>query len=185
MPSRRRALAALVGLPHLAACVPNREELHASHFAPAAAATDLRNLQSRRFDTEDEGALLQAVAGVLQDLGFQIDESRPQIGLVAGSKERSAVEAGQVAAQVLLVLLAAAAGAQHRVVMDRDQRIRIAVVVRRVPGQPSLVARATMQRVVQNTDNQMTRIETLDDPRLYREFFSMLSQSAFLTAHEI
>jgi hypothetical protein len=31
----------------------------------------------------------------------------------------------------------------------------------------------------------MSRVETLDDPKLYQEFFNMLSQSAFLTAHEI
>jgi hypothetical protein len=98
----------------LIGCVPNREEAHAEHFLPAAAATDLRGLQSRRFDTKDEGMLLQAVAGVFQDLGFQIDESRPQVGLIAGSKDRSAIEAGQVAAQILLALLAGAAGTQYR-----------------------------------------------------------------------
>jgi hypothetical protein len=83
------------------------------------------------------------------------------------------------------VLLAAASRSQHRVVMDRDQRIRIALVLRHLPGQAGTIARVTMQRVVMNTDNQMTRIETLDDPALYREFFNMLSQSIFLTAHEV
>lgn len=166
-------------------CVQN-PELPAAHFTPAASALDLRSVQSRRFDTLDEHLLLQAVAGVLQDLGFQIEESRPRIGLIMGSKDRSAIEAAQVAGQILLALLAGAAGSrQHRVIMDRDQRIRIAVVVRRAPNQPSLVARATMQRVVVNTENQMSRIETLDDVRLYQEFFNMLSQSVFLTAHEV
>lgn len=168
-----------------AGCVKSREEVHAGHFTPAAAASSLRSMQSRRFETRDERMLLQAVAGVLQDLGFQIEESQSQVGLVSGSKDRSAVEAGQVAVQVLLVILAAAARSQHRVVMDENQRIRIAVVVRPAPNEPSLVARATMQRVVLNSDRQMSRIETLDEPLLYQEFFNMLSQSAFLTAHEI
>ena len=185
MNRRRDILVASAGLLALPACIPNKEEIQAGHFTPGAAATELRALQSRRFDTRDESIILQAVAGVFQDLGFQIDESRPQVGLIAGSKDRSAVEAAQVAVQVLLVFLAAASRSQHRVVMDRDQRIRIAVVVRPVPNQPSLVARATMQRVVLNTDNQMTRIETMDDPQLYQEFFNMLAQSVFLTAHEI
>lgn len=185
MRSRRSSLRLLIGTTLvLPACVP-KEELHASHFTLAGSATDLRAIQSRRFDTRDETTMLQAVAGVMQDLGFQIDESRPSVGLIAGSKARSAIEAGQVAAQILLVLLAAAAGTQHRAVMDRDQRIRIAVVVRPVPNQPSVVARATMQRVVVNTDNRLSRIETLNDARLYQEFFNMLSQSLFLTAHEI
>ncbi len=166
------------------ACV-EQNELHARHFTASDATTNLRSLQSRRFDTSDETQMLQAVAGVLQDLGFQIDESRPSVGLVAGSKDRSAVEAGQVAAQMLLVLLAAAARSQHRAVLDRDQRIRIAVVVRPAREPNALSARATMQRVVTNTDNRLSRIETLDDPALYQEFFNLLSQSLFLTAHEI
>lgn len=185
MLARREVLFLLSSAAGLVACVPEREATHAAHFMPAVAASDLRSLQSRRFDTRDESALLQSVAGVFQDLGFQIDESRPQVGLIAGSKERSAVEAGQVAAQILLALLAGAAGAQYRGVMDRDQRIRIAVVVRPVPSQPSLVARVTMQRIVTNTDNQLSRVETLSEPRLYQEFFNMLSQSVFLTAHEV
>ncbi|RVT99575.1 hypothetical protein EOD42_05705 [Rhodovarius crocodyli] len=168
-----------------AGCVPEAET-HASHFTLGSSVVQQRQLQSRRYDTADERMLLQAVAGVFQDLGFQIDESRPQIGLIMGSKERSAVEAGQVAAATLLILLAAAAGApQQRVVIDRDQRIRILVVVRRVPQQEAVVARVTMQRVVVNTENRLSRIETLDDPRLYQEFFNMLSQSVFLTGHEI
>ena len=182
---RRRLLLAPAGLLGLPACLQTKEEIQAGHFTPGATATELRSLQSRRFDTRDEAMILQAVAGVLQDLGFQIDESRPQVGLVAGSKDRSAVEAGQVAVQVLLVMLAAAARTQHRVVMDENQRIRVAVVVRPVPNQAALIARATMQRVVLNTENRMSRVETLDDPKLYQEFFNMLSQSAFLTAHEI
>lgn len=169
----------------LSGCVQN-PELQAAHFTPATSTVDLRSVQSRRFDTLDEQLLLQAVAGVLQDLGFQIEESRPRVGLIMGSKERSAIEAAQVAGQILLALLAGAAGVQqHRVIMDRDQRIRIAVMVRRAPGQSALVARATMQRVVINTENRLSRIETLDDARLYQEFFSMLSQSVFLTAHEV
>lgn len=182
---RRGFLAGPTALLGLGGCLQSREEIQAGHFTPGAAATSLRAVQSRRFETRDETMLLQAVAGVLQDLGFQIEESRSQVGLIAGSKDRSAVEAGQVAAQMLLVMLAAAGRTQHRVVMDENQRIRIAVVIRPAPNEPSLIARATMQRVVLNTDRQMSRIETLDAPALYQEFFNMLSQSVFLTAHEI
>lgn len=168
-----------------AGCIP-QEEMHASHFTPSSSVVQQRAMQSRRYDTTDETMMLQAVAGVMQDLGFQIDESRPQVGLIMGSKDRNAVEAAQVAAATLLILLAAAAGTpQQRVVIDRDQRIRILVVVRRTPQPGSLIARVTMQRVVNNTENRASRIETLEDPRLYQEFFNMLSQSVFLTAHEI
>jgi hypothetical protein len=178
----RGALAATAAM--MAGC-RTREDLHAEALTPPASVVAQRALQTRRFDTRDETALLQAAVGVLQDLGFTIEETRPQSGLVVGSKNRDAVEAGQVATQVLLVLLAAAAGTQHRVVMDRDQRIRVLVVVRLTPGGTASTARVTFQRVVMNTDNQVSRAETLEGPRRYQAFFDHLAQSAFLTAYEI
>lgn len=169
----------------LAGCAGSREEMHAAALTPAASAVSQRVQQSRRFDTRDEGLLLRAVVGVLQDLGFVIEETRAEAGLVMASKDRDAVEAGQVAAQMLLVMLAAAARTQHRVVMDRNQRIRVLVVVRPTTDRASVTARATFQRVVINTDNQVSRTETLDDERLYQAFFDQLAQSAFLTAHGV
>ena len=47
-----------------------------------------RQLQTRRFETEDEKALLIAGSGVLQDLGFNLDESETQLGVLVGSKKR-------------------------------------------------------------------------------------------------
>ena len=55
-----------------------------------------RRLQTRLFDTSDEGKILSASAGVLQDLGFNLDESETDLGLIVVSKERDATEAGQV-----------------------------------------------------------------------------------------
>ena len=45
-----------------------------------------RQLQTRRFDTSDETMVLQSVAGLLQDLGFNIDESETKLGIIVASK---------------------------------------------------------------------------------------------------
>ena len=183
---RRRILRSglLAPLAGLSAC-QSREEIHANALTPASSVVSQRVLQTRRFDTRDDTLLLQAAVGVLQDLGFVIEESRSQAGLVTGTKMRDATEAGQVAGQLLLVLLAAAARSQHRVVMDRDQTIRAQVVVRSAPDRSGMLARATFQRVVRNTDGQVSRLETIEDAELYRGFFDQLAQSSFLTSHEI
>ncbi len=49
-----------------------------------------RQAQTRRFDTSDETMLLSASAAVLQDLGFNLDESETKLGLVVASKDRDA-----------------------------------------------------------------------------------------------
>ena len=144
-----------------------------------------RQQQMRRFDTTNEIALLAASAGVLQDLGFSIDETAPGMGLLVGSKDRSAVEGQQVAAQLFLAALVAASGGRADPVWDRNQKIRIAVTTRLSEDRSAVVTRATFQRVVWNTKDQVTQLETLNDPMLYQTFFDRLSQSVFLTAHEV
>ena len=52
----------------------------------------------RRFDTADARAMLQSVVGVLKGLGFTIEESQAQQGVVVGSK----ASGGLVRAQVVL-----------------------------------------------------------------------------------
>ena len=59
-----------------------------------------RQLQTRRFETADEKMMLSAVAGLLQDLGFSIDEIETELGVVVGSKMRDAREFSQVARAV-------------------------------------------------------------------------------------
>jgi hypothetical protein len=63
-----------------------------------------RQMQTRRFDT-DEKTMLSAGAAVLQDLGFTIDESETDLGLIACSKLRDATSAGQIAGAVIVALL--------------------------------------------------------------------------------
>ncbi len=49
----------------------------------------LREIQTRVFDTGDEAFVLAAAVGVLQDLGYNLDESTPALGVLAASKEAS------------------------------------------------------------------------------------------------
>lgn len=144
----------------------------------------LRQLQSRRFETRDEAFMLSACAGVMQDLGFTIEESSASTGLIVASKDRAAIESGQVAGQLVLGALVAALGGQGGAARDRRQRIRISLVTKPVAGN-SILARATFQRVVRNSRGQVSRVETINDATIYQQFFDKLSQAVFLEAHRI
>lgn len=139
-----------------------------------------RQMQTRRFETDDEKMMLSAVAGLLQDLGFNLDESETQLGVVVGSKTRDATEAGQVA----LAIFAAAFGVYQPI--DDRQKLRASVITRPVGENREHVAvRVTFQRIVWSTDNRVTKAEALKDPEQYQEFFEKLSKAVFLEAHEI
>lgn len=140
-----------------------------------------RQRQTRRFDTLDEAKILAASAAVLQDLGFTLEESHVPLGLVVGSKDRDAVEAGQVAAGILIAVLIGVA-----MPIDKDQKIRVSLVTRPMTGETTGIAtRVTFQRIVRNTQNAVSKIEGLNDVALYTEFFEKLSKAVFLEANQI
>ena len=140
-----------------------------------------RQLQTRRFETRDEAKLLSASALLLQDLGFTLDESETKLGLIVGSKERSAVNAGQV---IFAIIIAGLGGGAMPI--DKAQKMRASLVTRPVGDSgDSTAVRITFQRIVWNTNGQVTTAERMNDPKIYQEFFSKLSKSVFLEAHEI
>ena len=145
------------------------------------ATMEFRKVQARRYDTGDETKVIVACAGLLQDLGFNIDGSETKLGLVVGSKARTAVEAGQVAAKVVFALLGA------NMAIETDQRIKASIVTRKggEAGKEYTMVRVTFQRIVRNENNQITRLEPLNDPKQYQEFHSGLSKALFLNANDI
>lgn len=180
MDARSKTLAfAVAWLLPLAGCAA-RIPKEALQLSPESLA--LRQLQTRRFDTKDEKALLAAGVGVLQDLGFTLEASEPQLGVIVASKDRTAVEAGQVALAILLTVLSRG---QQGMTWDEKQKIRASLVT--APGgadRASIRVRITFQRIVWNTQGKVSKTEPLDEPQFYQEFFERLSKAVFLEAHE-
>lgn len=146
----------------------------------------LRQLQTRRFDTKDEKALLAAAAALLQDLGFTIDASSTNLGVIVVSKDRSAVEAGQVAVSVFLGLLTALGGTPVMLPWDQKQKLRASLTTRPFgPNNESTLVRITFQRIVWNNEGKVSKTEALNDPKFYQEFFEKFSKAVFLDAHEL
>ena len=140
-----------------------------------------RQLQTRRFDTKEEATILSASAQVLQDLGFNLDESETKLGVIVASKDRDATEAGQIVGAVLIAVIFGVS-----VPVDKLQKIRVSLVTRPIKGETeSMAVRITFQRLIWNDRGQISKLETLDDAKIYQEFFEKLSKAVFLEAHEI
>ena len=161
---------------NLVACATNvsREALTLS---PESLAD--RQLQTRIFYTNDEMKLLTASAALLQDLGFTIDESEVECGVIVCSRHRNVTEAGEV---VLSLALAVLLGAY--VPHDRNQKVMASLVTKPLDDK-RIAVRITFQHIVWNTHNQITKRERVNEPEIYQEFFSKLSKSVFLVAHEV
>ena len=146
-----------------------------------------RQLESRQYETKDEAQIISACAGVLQDLGFTLDNSETELGLVVGSKERDATDVGQVTVATFSVLLSAMGGVSSDAFnyIDKVQKIRASIVTKPDADGNKIIVRVTFQRIVWNAQGNISRMEALKDANLYQGFFERLSKSIFLEAQQI
>lgn len=144
-----------------------------------------RQLETRRYENITEIDLITASANVLQDLGFNLENSETKLGVITAGKDRDATNAGEVAAALVIALLGGGA-----MPISKDQTIRVSLVIRPVKDSQGKAiekdnfVRITFQRLVRRTDNSVI-VQTLSDPDLYKEFYDKLSKSIFLEAQKI
>jgi hypothetical protein len=153
-----------------------------------------RRMQTRKFEGSSEAAVLSAGLGVLQDLGFSIDETESKLGVVSASRKltsRRPINSQEVGADLLwtslfpyiagpMMVYHVAAGTKE------TQVVRVSLVT-----QPDQAGTATIRLTAQHRvykDEKLSRIvkvEPLNDPAFYREFFTRLSKSVFLEEQKI
>jgi hypothetical protein len=168
----------------------------------SADSLQLRQLQTRRIEGIDEPALLAASVGVLQDLGFNIDESETRLGVIVASKNRSAVDVGDAVGEMVVDSLVKAAldamfsalfgdnfdegDDEDDIVYDVTQKIHASIVTRPAldsfgqPRKDAQVLRITIQRLVWDSEGKISHAESIEDPKVYQKFFDRLSKSIFL-----
>jgi len=157
----------------LAGCVPLPND--ALKLSPSS--LEDRQLQSRVYEDVSEVEILSACVGIIQDLGAKITETETDLGLIVGEKMRDATEPAQVIGAIVLALLGTSAA------IDKQQKIKFSLVTRPVSTEKDSqrwLVRLTIQRIVWNTQNQVSRIEAVKDPEIFQEFFEKLDKSLFL-----
>ncbi len=82
----------------LAACVVAPPPPAALELVPATPAE--RALETRRFDTDDEAAVLAGCARVLRAHGFRNAAQEPALGVIVGAKEESAAPRSELRAAI-------------------------------------------------------------------------------------
>lgn len=177
---------------HLMACVPQTQP--AEFFQLTAESPAHKAMQTRVFETKDERELLSASAAVLQDLGFQIEESVREVGFLRATKERSAREHGQDISRFLVFLFSSALVLVQQppivIPVDLHQKIAATLITRPLnPERTRHEVRVMFYRVIWKGDGSAgqqpippgeQRMEMVRDPVLYQTFFAKLSKAVFL-----
>lgn len=138
----------------------------------------MRSMQTRIFNTQDDMALLSPSVNVLQDLGFDIDFTEKELGIVIGSKITDATDYGEIASRVLMTALL-----NTELTWSDEQKIKASLFV--VPFDDRMKVRVTFQRIIWDNRGQITTLQPIEDAEIYQDFFSRVSKSVFLDAHKI
>lgn len=175
MCSYRRLLPAFSAVLFLTACQnPNwANEFALVHGAPRPNAAQLREAQTTRLPTPNELLVLSEATQALQDLGYTVEESAPRAGILAGSKDRDATEAPQIAGQIALTIGLALLGVHYQPVWDTDQLIRVTLTTRPDPIRQQVALRASFERIVMNNQG-LARAEPLEDRAFHDGLYEKL-----------
>ena len=143
-----------------------------------------RLIQTKRIKIADEKKLFMACISVLQDLGFNINQSNQLLGYARGVKDRAAEAPAQEITINILNFLAIMTGNQPTS-YEKDQTINVMFVITPVysSGSKEFDLRITFHRFLRQPFR--IRAEVLENPELYQSFFSLLGKALFLKEHKL
>ncbi|MFK8029117.1 MAG: hypothetical protein AB8G18_02670 [Gammaproteobacteria bacterium] len=148
---------------------------------------EIRQMQTRQFDDVADAQILSASVGVLQDLGYSIDELDKNLGVLSASKRADASSSNEMIGRAALDILSCAVSFlfacdnENYKKSKKEQDIRLTVVV--LPEQSvdsSHDVRVTMQRIIRDREGRIAQQATVSDPVVYQKFFERLDKSVFL-----
>jgi hypothetical protein len=93
-------------------------------FSVTPALLEQRQLQSRRFNGITEESALVSSSNVLQDMGYNLENSEVSLGVLTANKQRDASNAGEIVGAVLLALMFGVAAP-----VSKSQSIRVSLVI--------------------------------------------------------
>jgi hypothetical protein len=140
-----------------------------------------RQLQTRKYNTTAEDKIINACISVLQDSGFTVENTDAKLGTILASKQREAVESGQVAGAIIIAVIFGVA-----IPIDKNQSMFASIVVSPAASEKNAsLVRITFSRLVWNDRGAVSKAERLEDPEVYQTFFTKLSKGLFLEAQSI
>ena len=167
-----------------------RDETYTPNPSLLLSGSGQRQIETRRYDGISETDLLTASTNVLQDLGFIIENSETELGVITASKKRDITDKGEIARSVFMTAWLLLMWFPMIFPVKKDQTFRASLVVRPVFDSndktidDSHLVRITFQSIVRDTFDKTILVKPVDFGT-YQGFFEKLSKSVFLEAQEI
>lgn len=152
----------------LSACAPSNKNTLKTQL-------QVRDFQTRSFDTQKTNEVLSAVVEAFQDQGFMVKNVVPEVGLVSASRDIDVEEEGEAFMQRFFFGQNARWGKTSTVEATANVKTQ---------GNKTKV-RATFQEKVLNNMGTIDDVHTIEDQRFYQDFFDKIGKSIFLENQKI
>ncbi len=145
-------------------------------------------IQSKNFENVNLEMALTSGVNVLQDMGFSINNTDLDLGLITAEKKVDAKDKVGITLAVTTSILSALSGSYGGNSMkdiSKEQLIKVSLVATYKKAKKSTTLRINFHRIVWDMEGSIMRRELIEEPEIYREFYSKLSKSIFLEVNEV
>ncbi|HSD29033.1 MAG TPA: hypothetical protein VLL75_17165 [Vicinamibacteria bacterium] len=147
---------------------------------PPQAPLELRQAQTRTFETADPRLVLKAVVNVLQDQGFVIRQAEFELGLVTAVTEWRSGRRNEGLRILKWVAAFPTWGASLLLPAGRNEVSAIEAVVNVMPEAARTRVRLSLTARVTDDKGVVQRVNPVDDPASYQRLLASLDKALFL-----
>jgi uncharacterized lipoprotein YmbA len=151
----------------LAACVPAVQ--------PQKTQLEIREFQTRSYETRDAKMVMKAVLNVLQDDNFIVKNANTELGLLSATKELDVSSGGEK----FFAVLFAGYNARYK----QNSVVECSANVSE-HGEQTRVRMNFQMKVLDNRGGVM-QITNIDDEAYYREFFAKVDKGVFIQKEKL
>lgn len=141
---------------------------------------ELRQAQSRTFETADTRLVLKAALNVLQDQGFVIRHADAELGIVTAVMEWRSRTPNRGLRVLKWVTVVPTYGASLLIPSGRTEISAIEVNVNVTPEAAKTRVRISLVSKVTGKNGEVLRVSPVDDPLAYQRLLAGLDKAVFL-----
>ena len=151
--------------------------------SPARTQLEIRQVETREYDTSDTKMALKAALDVLQDEGFTVKNANTELGILHGTKEIDIANTPQGRRDAFgMAVLAGLTGAP-RVIYAQNNVREASVNVTQMGNRVRV--RVNFQDKVFDNHGAVLETKQISDPKFYQDFFAKMDKGIFIGKQKI
>ena len=146
--------------------------------APPKTALEIREFQTRTFDTKNQKLVIKALLNVLQDEGFLVKNADANLGFLTATKE---IDLGNDSGGFAFTL-----GGSNNKEPTRYRKLKVLDATANVSeyGQQTRVRVSFQQKILDNMGAVMES-KQVEDPEFYQDFFGKVDKGIFIQKEKL